>query len=819
MNKEHKHILGRVQITRKCNQRCVFCSAPPAKKELGIEEIKKRIVKLKRLGTTDLMLTGGEPTLKENLLEILEFADGLGFNEITIQTNGSRLDNKDLVKELKRIRNLRFDVSFHSSDRKIFEKISRTPENYDRLLRGLRNIGELDIPAYLTVVISKLNYKTLKDHVRFIKENYPKITHISFNFIDPIYNAEKNPWTVPKLSEAEMYIYEAVRFMKENGITFRIEKLPLCYMSGFEEFSSDIRRDILDEHRIMSFLRSEEDLTDEELNIEKKTKFIYAPDCRYCFLKSLCPGINPNYARIHGYSEVYPVFEDIRKIAQRVKESRAILGSRETGYINEHIFSSRPPKDLKGRITDDLRLFEYAIRTKSNKNNIYDTYSFFLIDPIGFKEEDFIYKSWREHTEKIREGKRTNLLNFYIHIPFCRSNCSYCVYPSTTLQNERGLEDYLEFLSSKMKKFHSLFKGLKFKTLYIGGGTPSIFSEKQLDRLLGTLFSLFEFDGDAEKAIEFNPSTTTLAKLKTLEKYGFNKLSMGVQSLSKHVLELNKREYQTREMIENAIKWFKRLDLNYINLDLILGLKGDTVPDFVHSFRELCRMGPNNICIYPIKTNDRYIKNNYGTFNNFKEFYYPLFKGAVKEIIPISDKYRYEARFDPGKLSYIAPLIFSRKGQRTKNIGYSYSHFSKEPFSNFCLGYYSHSRISEVIDYRYIDRNNSDSMFLKKFSTNPKDYVYAVDGFSPIFEKVKFIVLEFYKKREISRKTYKGMFESDIVDDFPYAIKALKMLGVITITDEKIIFRRMDETQAYKHMLFFTGRENVLKRIKVQYDD
>ena len=82
INKEKeikKHNLGRVQITRDCNQNCVFCSAPPEGEELSLSEFKKKIYELKELGTTDLMLTGGETTIKYELtakgMEAKEMAD------------------------------------------------------------------------------------------------------------------------------------------------------------------------------------------------------------------------------------------------------------------------------------------------------------------------------------------------------------------------------------------------------------------------------------------------------------------------------------------------------------------------------------------------------------------------------------------------------------------------------------------------------------------------------------------------------------------------------------------------------------------------
>jgi coproporphyrinogen III oxidase-like Fe-S oxidoreductase len=613
--------------------------------------------------------------------------------------------------------------------------------------------------------------------------------------LDPIYSATKNPWAIPTFAETQRYIHETVDYLKNNDLTFRIEKLPLCYMTGFEEFSSDIRREIFDEKRIMSFLRTKSDKEDSTLHIEKKTQFHNAKQCDICYLKQLCAGINPNYVSVNGDNEVYPIFDDPMLIVNRAK-------------------NTKQPSAKKNSIMDsalsDMNLFDYAIRHKSNKNNIYDTYSFFLMNNAGARDEDYIFNHWVYHVDEIKKGLVKNLLSFYVHIPFCVSNCAYCVYPSTTLKSETELEEYLDFLIQKMEKFAPIFKGLKFKTLYFGGGSPNIFSSEQMDKLFSKLFSLYDFEEYAEKAIEFNPRNTDIDKLKVIEKFGFNKLSIGVQSLSKRVLELNERGYQTIGMIKNAVELFNNLNLNYINIDLVIGLKGDTPEDFLSSFENICKIAPTNICIYPLKTNDAYIKKNYGSVDNFEKFYYPLFDEITEKLVSITAKYDYLPIFDMDKPSYVRPIIFSKNSVKRKRIDWSYAHFSIDPFSNFCLGYYSHSRISGVIDYRYSDKSNFDSMFLKKFSTNPDDYTYLVDTFSPIFEKVKFITQEFYKHREIDRKKYIEFYGKDILLDFPYAINALKALGIIKVEDKKIVFKDMHEKEAYPCLLFFVGRENVM---------
>ncbi|MBT3407567.1 radical SAM protein [Candidatus Woesearchaeota archaeon] len=632
--------------------------------------------------------------------------------------------------------------------------------------------------------------------MKFIKINFPHIAHLSFNFIDPVYQAMKNKWTIPTYSQTEKEIYKTVKFMKQNNLTFRIERLPLCYMSGFEEFSSDIRRGFFNEIRMISLLKAKGDIQEKELIIEKNTKFYQAKQCKKCKLKLLCPGINPNYVEIHGSNEVFPIFKNPIDIINKIEKTNL-----------------KKKSEFEKKIITDLKLFKHAIKIKTNKNNVYDTYSHFLMRSGGIKTEEFIYNSWKQHLKLIKEKKNKDLLSFYIHIPFCESNCNYCCYPSTKLENKKQLNEYYEYLIIQIKKYAKLFKNYKFKTLYIGGGTPSIFSEKQLKNILELIFKNYKFEKYCEKAIELNPKSTTIQKLKILEMFEFNKISIGVQSLSKRILDINERKNQTTTLVNETIQNFKKLDLNYLNVDLLLGLKNDTVKDFLYTFEEICKMGPSNICIYPLKTNDKYIKKNYKTFEKFTEFYYPLFDNVSKQIIPIAKKYNFNEHYKLEKLSYIAPLVFSKTKQKTKQVDFHYTHFNLPPYSNFCLGFYSHSRIINKIDYMLINKNNQDSMFLKGFSTNPKEYIYLTQKLDPNFEKVKFIIKTFYQHWEIPRKLYKEYYGTDIVQDFAYAIKALSHLNILKVHSDKIIFKKMDEKKLYPYLLFFAGRKNVMKKI------
>jgi len=315
-----KHVQGRVQITRECNQECVFCAAPPARDDQDLEETKLKIKELKKQGTTEVMLTGGEPLKSKHLFELIEYCSKLGFDEIAIQTNASLL-TYDILKRMKKYPNIKLTVSIHTHKKDVFGKLSGHIENYDKAYAALQFIDDLEMFCYPTTVINSLNYKHLKEHVANLSR-FKFVKHICFNYIDPVQTAKENKWVIPRYFETEKYIHEAVALLKSKGITFRIERLPLCYMWGFEEFSSDIRRGVFDQKRYTSFFKSADNASKEMFTSELNSKYHYAEQCNICQIKSLCPGINPQYVSVYGDKEVFPVFIDPKKIVEKVKRSR-----------------------------------------------------------------------------------------------------------------------------------------------------------------------------------------------------------------------------------------------------------------------------------------------------------------------------------------------------------------------------------------------------------------------------------------------------------------------------------------------------------------
>ncbi|MFA5103724.1 MAG: radical SAM family heme chaperone HemW [Candidatus Margulisiibacteriota bacterium] len=192
----------------------------------------------------------------------------------------------------------------------------------------------------------------------------------------------------------------------------------------------------------------------------------------------------------------------------------------------------------------------------------------------------------------------------YFHIPFCKKKCDYCDFCSFAGSDETLHRNYLKALQKEL----DFGPDLQIATVYIGGGTPTILSNKSLEKLMDIVRAGFVQAGfkpastpsPIELTIEANPGTIDYYKLKTLKDRGVNRLSIGAQSFDDKELKLLGRIHDTEDIYasyEAAIK----AGFSNINLDLIFGLPGQTVDDWNISLKKAVKLRPKHISAYNLQ--------------------------------------------------------------------------------------------------------------------------------------------------------------------------------------------------------------------------
>ena len=191
-------------------------------------------------------------------------------------------------------------------------------------------------------------------------------------------------------------------------------------------------------------------------------------------------------------------------------------------------------------------------------------------------------------------------LGLYIHIPFCRSKCAYCDFYSLAGAEER-MDDYCRALERHLAEVAPQAECHKADTVYFGGGTPSYLGAERLCRLLGSIRKLYKVDKHAEITLEANPDSATDRKaLKRLRKAGFNRLSLGVQSMDDALLQTIGRVH-TRQQVQEAVAAARKAGFKNLSLDLIYGLPGQTMEGWEKTLSDAVGLHPEHLSCYGLK--------------------------------------------------------------------------------------------------------------------------------------------------------------------------------------------------------------------------
>lgn len=181
----------------------------------------------------------------------------------------------------------------------------------------------------------------------------------------------------------------------------------------------------------------------------------------------------------------------------------------------------------------------------------------------------------------------------YIHIPFCKSKCNYCSFVSYPGCSENDKKEYIKTLLLEIENY---YKDESLKTLYIGGGTPSLIETDDLQKVL----QLFNFESNAELTIEVNPETVGIEYLTELKNIGFNRISVGIQSLDDEILKKIGRIHKAAKAIESVIE-AKKAGFENISVDFIYGLPSQSLESFSDDLKTAVDVGVSHISLYGLK--------------------------------------------------------------------------------------------------------------------------------------------------------------------------------------------------------------------------
>ena len=333
----------------------------------------------------------------------------------------------------------------------------------------------------------------------------------------------------------------------------------------------------------------------------------------------------------------------------------------------------------------------------------------------------------------------------YIHIPFCKSKCTYCDFASYPREIGKA-EAYFACLYKEMKGRSENLKGLTFDTIYFGGGTPSFVDPKFIYGAMKQISNLYSVKPNAEVTLEVNPGTITAEKLETYKKAGINRFSIGLQTCKDETLrDINR--IHTVEDFNTAMDLLKDFNLS---VDVMIGLPNETQADVKNTIDlATSKKGVNHISLYALKAED-------GT---------PMYSRYLNGELPSDD--------EVAEIYDFAVKYLKEKG------------YNRYEVSNFCKeGYHSRHNLNYWKRGEYIGFGVGASSFIsgRRFTNTEKidEYVHCIlnNRVAEIFSedvtgddaKSEYVMLAMRTTYGLNLLEYKKLFNSSFKNDFKDAI-------------------------------------------------
>ncbi|MEG3437946.1 radical SAM family heme chaperone HemW [Pannus brasiliensis CCIBt3594] len=191
----------------------------------------------------------------------------------------------------------------------------------------------------------------------------------------------------------------------------------------------------------------------------------------------------------------------------------------------------------------------------------------------------------------------------YVHLPFCRRRCFYCDFPISVIGNKtepdrfRPIEEYVGRVREEIER--TPIEGKPLRTIFFGGGTPSLVPDRSLAVIIDCLAGKFGLSPDIEISMEIDPATFPLDRLRGYVRAGVNRLSLGAQAFQDHLLEICGRSHRVADIYQ-AVDFIHRVGVENFSLDLISGLPHQTRQDWESSLEKAIELQPKHLSCYDL---------------------------------------------------------------------------------------------------------------------------------------------------------------------------------------------------------------------------
>ena len=350
-------------------------------------------------------------------------------------------------------------------------------------------------------------------------------------------------------------------------------------------------------------------------------------------------------------------------------------------------------------------------------------------------------------------------LGLYLHFPFCISKCPYCDFNSYQLKEDNQISSYISALYQEITAYSQKLKKSNIKTIYLGGGTPTILSGVQIYNILEFCKDKFTIDKDAEITIEANPGTLDGEKIKLLLESGINRLSLGAQSFNNIFLEKLGRIHNTQDIVD-SYSLAREIGFSNINIDIMFALPDQTTEDLQVTLKKAVSLKPDHLSLYNL------------TIKPGTEYYKKYKRGKLK--LPTEDEevdmynrvinYLEESGFEHYEIAN-----FARPYKRSMH---NQIYWQNKPYLGIGAGAYSF-----IKGYRYMNYENPER-YIKEIMSG-KLPVDNGEKLSLRKRMIETVILSLRTKDGVGYKKFKTRFGVNLNDIFSEQIKKMVNLGLL----------------------------------------
>lgn len=354
----------------------------------------------------------------------------------------------------------------------------------------------------------------------------------------------------------------------------------------------------------------------------------------------------------------------------------------------------------------------------------------------------------------------------YIHIPFCKSRCSYCDFATDVYRNNDTVERYVNALCTEIDNF-DLRNTNAVETIYFGGGTPSLLTSNQLEKILNTIHKNFSVLPKIEFTLEMNPATVTLEKLKDFKNLGVNRASFGVQTFDDRALKLLARGHDANDA-RKTFELLRQANFENISFDLIAGLPNQTLQNWEDNLNQALDLQPEHLSLYLLE---------------------------IHEATPLAEQIRSKRQPLPDE--DLAAEMYELMLEKVAKFGYrqyEISNFSKLDFESKHNNKYW---LCEPVLAFGVSAHSFDGKSRWANERDTNEYVRKIEkGHSPIVydEKIdlasEFIFLNLRLSKGLNLLEYEERFSIDLQDKFAEDLESLKEADLIKFENNHLKLTR-----------------------------